>query len=363
MHRIDSLDWQRGLLAFAIMAYHLTSWELHALDASTLLGRLGIYGVSMFFVLSGLSMALVYNGYIRDAGSSLRFFVRRIARIWPLLWVAVAFATGTAILAGQPPYWWLILVNLTTAFGFVDPAAYMNVGAWSIGNEMVYYALTPLFIVAYNRSLVVGNLLVLAAALVGAWFAVDVLVPDRSLADQWALYINPFNNLFLYCAGIALYYNFHEVRPGMGVVAGMFVVSVAIFLLYPVAGDQIRIVTGICRLAFSVASIVLVLAFYKNTVVLPAILAAPLTRLGVVTYGVYLLHPIVYRILLFVEKKWHAQLPAPALVGGTMAVTIVLAMVSFEVLEAPVVRIGKRVTSRLSRNEMEKPGAVDARFM
>jgi hypothetical protein len=45
MHRIDSLDWQRGLLAFAIMAYHLTSWELHALDASTLLGRLGIYGV------------------------------------------------------------------------------------------------------------------------------------------------------------------------------------------------------------------------------------------------------------------------------------------------------------------------------
>jgi peptidoglycan/LPS O-acetylase OafA/YrhL len=363
MHRIDSLDWQRGLLAFAIMAYHLTSWELHALDASTILGRLGIYGVSMFFVLSGLSMALVYNGYIRDAGSSLRFFVRRIARIWPLLWVAVAFATGTALLAGQPPYWWLILVNLTTAFGFVDPSAYMNVGAWSIGNEMVYYALTPLFILVYNRSLVAGNLLVLAAALIGAWFAVDVLAPDRSLADQWALYINPFNNLFLYCAGIALYYNFHDARPGMGVVAGMFLFSVGAFLLYPVAGDQIRIVTGACRMAFSVASVLLVFAFYKNTVALPAILAAPLTRLGVVTYGVYLLHPIVYRTILFVEKKAHVQLPAVGMVGVTMAVTIVLAMVSFEVLEAPVVRIGKRVTSRLSRKEMEKPGAVDARFM
>lgn len=355
MHRIESLDWQRGLLAFAIMAYHLTSWEVHALDASTILGRLGIYGVSMFFVLSGLSMALVYHGYIRDAGSSLRFFVRRIARIWPLLWVTVAFATGTALLAGQPPYWWLILVNLTTAFGFVDPAAYMNVGAWSIGNEMVYYALTPLVILVYHRSLVFGNLLVLAAALVGAWFAGDVLVPDRTLADQWALYINPFNNLFLYCAGIALYYNFHEARPRMHVVACMFFGSVAVFLLYPVGGDQIRIVTGACRLAFSLASIVLVFAFYKNTITLPAIVAAPLTHLGVITYGVYLLHPIVYRTIVFVEKKAHVQLPAVGMVWVTMGVTIGLAMVSFAVLEEPIVRLGKRMTSRRSG---EKTGST-----
>lgn len=361
MHRIDSLDWQRGLLALAIMAYHLTSWEVHALDASTILGRLAIYGVSMFFVLSGLSMALVYNGYIRGPGSSLRFFVRRIARIWPLLWVAVAFATATALLAGQPPYWWLILVNLTTAFGFVDPAAYMNVGAWSIGNEMVYYALTPPFILVYNRSVVAGNLFVLAAALVGAWFAVDLLVPDRSLADQWALYINPFNNLFLYCAGIALHYNFHEVRPGTRVVAGMLLVSVAVFLLYPVSGDQIRIVTGTCRMAFSLASIVLVLAFYKNTIALPAILAAPLTRLGVVTYGVYLLHPIVYRVILFVEKKEHVELPAAAMIGATMAATVVLAMASYQMLEAPFMRLGKRLTSGSRRDKAGEQETVDMR--
>ncbi|HOY69302.1 MAG TPA: hypothetical protein PLZ85_00405 [Methylotenera sp.] len=58
MGRLDSLDWLRGLLAFSIMIYHLTSWEISPLESSHLLGRLGIYGVSMFFLLSGLSMAV-----------------------------------------------------------------------------------------------------------------------------------------------------------------------------------------------------------------------------------------------------------------------------------------------------------------
>lgn len=62
MNRIDSLDWQRGLLAFAIMAYRLAFWEFHELDSSSIMDRFGIYGVSMFFFLSGLSMRWSITG-------------------------------------------------------------------------------------------------------------------------------------------------------------------------------------------------------------------------------------------------------------------------------------------------------------
>ena len=66
VNRIESLDWLRGLMAIAIMFYHLTSWHISPLDSSNILGRLGIYGVSVFFVLSGLSMAVVYSSFIVD---------------------------------------------------------------------------------------------------------------------------------------------------------------------------------------------------------------------------------------------------------------------------------------------------------
>ncbi len=328
------------------MTYHLTGWELFSLDSSSTLGRLGIYGVSMFFVLSGLSMAVVYHKYIEDAGSSMRFFVRRVFRIWPLLWFAVVFATGAALLAGQSPNKLVILLNLTTSFGFVQPSAYINVGAWSIGNEMVYYAFTPLFIWAYNTRAACGNLLTGLACVVGLWFSTNLLTVDKSLADQWVQYINPFNNLFLYCAGIAIYYNTKDLVVSTRVNLMCFVAALATFIFYPAVGDQIHIVSGAGRVVFSLASVLLVFAFYKNTVQIPQIIGVPLTHLGAITYGVYLLHPIAYRAIIFVLKKIHMELPPYAMISGTMASTIILALLSFRLLEEPFIRLGKRSTAR-----------------
>lgn len=346
MNRIDSLDWQRGLLAFAIMLYHLTGWQLFELDSSSLLGRFGIYGVSMFFVLSGLSMAIVYHKYIDGARASIYFFIRRIFRIWPLLWLAIFFSVATSTAAGTGPSWRLVAINLTTAFGFINPALYINTGAWSIGNEMVYYALTPLIIYAFNKHLAFGNLLTGIACLIGLWFSSYLLTVDKSLADQWSQYINPFNNLFLYCAGISIYYNAKGLALSTTANLTCFLIALAVFIFYPAVGDQIHIVTGAGRVVFSLASILLVLAFYKNTVQIPRIVSVPLTHLGVITYGVYLLHPIAYRTIIFVLKKFHAQLPPYAMIGGTIVLTIVLALMSFKLLEEPFIRLGKKLTSR-----------------
>ena len=52
VHRIDSLDWQRGLLTFAIMAYHFNRWEMHAVDASTVLEVSGILCVEVGLKIS-----------------------------------------------------------------------------------------------------------------------------------------------------------------------------------------------------------------------------------------------------------------------------------------------------------------------
>ncbi|WP_408054947.1 acyltransferase family protein [Sulfurihydrogenibium yellowstonense] len=87
--RIESLDYLRGIMALSVMIYHLTSWNLYHPGASTLLGRLGIYAVSIFFILSGLSIAVAYSHFINDLKSSIAFYIRRIFRIWPLLWLCI----------------------------------------------------------------------------------------------------------------------------------------------------------------------------------------------------------------------------------------------------------------------------------
>ena len=64
IQRVDTLDYLRGVMAVAIMLYHFGSWKLIAVPEAVapLLNLLGIYGVSIFYVLSGAALSLIYTG-------------------------------------------------------------------------------------------------------------------------------------------------------------------------------------------------------------------------------------------------------------------------------------------------------------
>lgn len=345
MTRLEPLDWLRGLLALSIMVYHLTSWELYHPDSSELLGRLGVYGVSMFFVLSGLSMAATYSTFVKDCRSAAYFLLRRIFRIWPLLWIAVATVTmGGVVFKGQTVDYHLILLNITTLFGFIAPGSYINTGAWSIGNEMVYYALTPVILAAYDRATRYGNLILATSLVAGVYFGYWVLRPELTLANQWPTYINPFNNLFLYISGVALYYNAGRAELSWQATAAALLGPIAVFVWYPVSGDLIHLVTGGERIVFSAASVGLVFAFYKITYMPVAWISRPLVELGIATYGVYLLHPIIYSFVVLIGRKLQIASYPFLNIGVCMALTILVAIVLYNRVEAPFIRIGKRLT-------------------
>lgn len=338
MKRFESLDWLRGLMAFAIMIYHLVSWQLFHPESGSILGNFGIYGVSIFFVLSGLSMGIVYNNYIKNFHTSFVFFIRRLFRLLPLLWITIGVIVGIDFLVRGELDFYKIFLNITLLFGFIAPDQYINVGAWSIGNETFYYAFTPFLIMLYAKNKHLGNLAVLGLVAVGAYFAFYALDPSKTLSDQWHTYINPFNNFFLYACGLALYYNFHDLHM-KNTASLLIVVSLLVLCFYPVAGDQINIATGINRVVFALASIALTLGFYKFEIDLPSWFAKPFANLGEATYGVYLLHPVVY---IFVNKVIHQPLLC---IIATSIVTIVAANISYRLYEKPFIKLGKKVTS------------------
>lgn len=342
--RIETLDWLRGLMALAIMFYHLTIWIIAPQDSSSVIGRLGVYGVSIFFILSGLSMAIVYNRYIKSIISSVRFFIRRIFRIWPLMWIVCVMAVLPAFLKTGTLDWYLMFINLTTLFGFLEPAAYIATGAWSIGNEMVYYAITPLIIILYNYKKWAGNLFFLCSVAVGLYFAFVLLDPSISVSNQWKLYVNPFNNFFLYVMGFAIFYNFRDKEINQKYNLAILVLSILLFCFLPFEGNQITIVSGIGRIVFVSISFLIVLCFYKMKITLPDIISNSLETFGIATYGVYLLHPVIYKYEKFIFKAIGLN-NLTLLYISVVVSTVILSVISYRYFELKMIGIGKSLTT------------------
>ena len=341
MKRYETLDWLRGVTACAIMIYHLISWTLWHPQAGSLLGNLGIYGVSIFFVLSGLSMGIVYNHFICNFKSSFIFFIRRLFRLLPLLWVVIVIISLDQFYLTHYFDLSKFILNITLLYGFLAPSEYINVGAWSIGNECVYYAFTPILIMLYNKRKLFGNLALLAAVIIGIYFAFFALDHHLTLAQQWKTYINPFNNLFLYFSGLALYYNFHELKIKR-IAPLLIFMSICILWLYPVAGDQIKIVTDLNRIIFSIAAVTLTLGFYKLEIItMPSSLSKILSNIGEATYGIYLIHPFVF---LYITRFFNLNSYLNILL--TIILTLLISNLLYYFYEKPFIKIGKRLTTR-----------------
>jgi len=59
-NRLFSNDYLSGMAAFGITIYHFNLWTFGEQTTDTFIERVGIYGVSIFYILSGLTLYCVY---------------------------------------------------------------------------------------------------------------------------------------------------------------------------------------------------------------------------------------------------------------------------------------------------------------
>ncbi|HKO80324.1 MAG TPA: acyltransferase, partial [Chitinophagaceae bacterium] len=183
MNRLHNLDYLRGLAAFGIMLFHYLSWSIGNYSAQTVVGKIGIYGVSIFYVLSGLTLYYVYHNKMSPSKKDISVFMKkRMFRIFPLLWLATI---ASILLSKQLPDTIQLILNLTGVFGFLDWNANLAIGAWSIGNELVFYIFFPFFILFLKRSKAALVILSIAIAGIYFYFAFEVLSTEKSLEEQW----------------------------------------------------------------------------------------------------------------------------------------------------------------------------------
>lgn len=336
MKRLHNLDYLRGLCAFCIMLYHYQGFLWGAFPAGTFWGRIGLYGVSIFYVLSGLTLYLVNRKHLEPTA----FFIKRVFRIYPLL---IGATVGTMIVKGLPPLK-MFLLNVTGLFGFFTPRQYIAMGAWSIGNELVFYALFPVLwmLVQFKKQWVLW----LAGACLFCLFSFYLLSPAAQLAAQWAMYINPLNQLPYFIIGV-LIGQYRRPVP-LWINTGLLLLGVVGFLLFPTGTNVSELVTGVNRLFFTLSITLICISFYKSEQQLHPFLHKPLSVLGEASYSVYLLHPLVWWVVgERVQRYLHGW--APILI--TAAVTILVSYVVYRYFETYFIALGKRLTKK-------EPGAA-----
>ncbi|MGL4780480.1 MAG: acyltransferase family protein [Bacteroidales bacterium] len=336
------LDWLRGICAIAIMLYH---FFLPATIANPL-NRLGIYAVSIFFILSGLSLAMSWNNKQLNKQNTKVFFLKRFLRIYPLFSIICLLTFLSKYISNQPLRLDTLFSNLFLYFSVIHPGDYYAVGAWSIGNEIVYYIFTPVIIYGYNHHLRTGNILWIISILISLIFSYNLLNPQVPLMEQWDTYINPFNNLFLFVSGIALYYNTTNLKVNKSIAIAAIILLSSLICFYPLSGsNQSVIIAGSIRIWLSAASISLVFFIYKLNITKAGFIGKFFEQIGIATYGIYLIHPIMLTIIGFIFKK--TGLSDKLLYYSlTAASTIMLALLSYYYFEKPIMNLAKKFTSQ-----------------
>lgn len=293
--RIQNLDYFRGVAATSIMLYHFLTWTYGHFDAGDFWGRVGIYGVSVFYILSGLTMFVVYQDRItKDLKAILDFFLKRIVRIFPLLWLA----TTLTLLVNKNVFdVQTIILNYTGLFGFIKPEAYIGNGVWSIGNELVFYIFLPIFILSYKFLRPLFYVIIGIFVLVLLYFAFYHLISSQPLEPQWKTYVNPFNQIHLFLGGYLIGVLFKNSSINKWLCRLFLVIGLSLFYFYPVSGDQINIVSGYGRLAFSGICLLITISVYKDNYILSGVFKKFLLFLGEASYSIYLLHQIVYSLV------------------------------------------------------------------
>jgi peptidoglycan/LPS O-acetylase OafA/YrhL len=389
--RLAWLDALRGLAALAVVYAHFGGHVLPVVhNAAYSLFDPGLYGVLLFFLISGY----IVPASLERKGSIRSFWVSRVFRLFPLFLVAVVIALslhqfGWASLRGTQDNTAASVLAHVFMLSDVLGGADIIVVLWTLSYEMVFYLLiTALFTAGlHQRSGRLAGFFAAAALLFGGllptiWLSNGPLgqtrvavAADLLILGGLALAVagrGPYRSAGAWLAagtGLVLVTLNERANPyeGLTILAFMFTGT----LIYRAEQGQVRRRTAAIAAAGVFAATVgagfwhvatpLMQRQWVITLVLSAVTFAAgmaarnlrmpsfLTWLGVVSYSVYLLHPLIldiYDSIPFTQVSHPAGLQL-AMTAAFLAAVLALSALTHHFVEVPGQRLGRRLTARL----------------
>lgn len=358
---LDGIEAMRGFAALAIVTFHVIHLTPATLPASLESLRWALsYGVPLFFVISAFSLAYGYAGRLERRGELREFYLRRLFRIAPLYYLAVAAQIGViAYLGGALPEPSSLALALSFLFN-LSPQMVDGIApaSWSVGVEMLFYAVFPL-VLAMARTLPRAVILTLAATALAVGYA--IVINKMKLNPSFLVHGFVFNLPYFGFGLVA--HRIAAVTPArwggplvIAALAGLLVTwALAPVLTAPRASGVVNV---LYMLGWGAPFGLLCIGMALRP---PRLFSNPLTRfLGRISFGLYLGHPQV--IFLLGQLKAYPfiySLPGgsgvtfPLAVLVTAAVTTVVAWALYRVVEAPGIALGKQLATRLAARKAD----------
>jgi peptidoglycan/LPS O-acetylase OafA/YrhL len=354
--RLEFLDALRGLAAAYVVIYHMTLMPQPQLvlprwaEKFTLMGGTG---VTLFFIVSAFS--LYYTMPMREGSTrpTASFYLHRFFRVAPLFyflilvsWIRDAWLFDVRHSLGA------VVGSATFIFNLFPLRQEGFVWAgWTIGVEMIFYALFPLI---YSRVRDRHKAIAFVFATLLFWYFVGLVLDYLVLPQGWResiLQWSTFKHFPIFATGIVLYYWFLGIDPDSPVAQskGQAALFAGIFTYLALVQGWLPNILGNPYYFQAVAYglIFMGLAWFPWKLVVNRLTSF----LGKVSYSVYLLHPTIVYLLIPVYRSIHEQqtdLTVAFIVctGLTFLILLPLAWVSYRLIELPGIRLGKALEAR-----------------
>jgi peptidoglycan/LPS O-acetylase OafA/YrhL len=359
-NRIHILDVFRGLAATAVVMHHVlrctpglnsdTFWKSSA--ASNWWVKylfIGDLAVTLFFVLSGASLALSSKNTTLDITGIKYFYVKRFFRIYPLyvlsIFVYYIFRYVYPFISSGPYNNWLSpqfvnhislkswITYLTMSFNFFQiPVIFFN-ALWSLPMEFQFYLFFPLlFYFCFNRPMNTGTILVILFS--GTIFIISSVfhIPGETLGRLWE-----------FGGGVLLGVNIKYISFFFSSTRSRFFLLICAIFLFMVRNIHLGFHFPSNFIDVIVCFIITTLGLSMNNWQAKNRMQEILVYIGIISYGLYVWHILLLGIVSPILDKLHlpALIYSISLFAIAYPSTIILSGIIYNQFEKPLITIGR----------------------
>ncbi|MDB6021929.1 MAG: acyltransferase [Pedosphaera sp.] len=340
----------RGVAALYVVMFHVTLIPFPILPMGRWLNTLvmsGGTGVPLFFIISAFTLCHTYQGR-NESRPTLRFYARRVFRIVPLFYfLLVVTLLRDKLVFDQHHSVKQIMLSVVMLFNlFPGQQEGIVWASWSIGVEMLFYAMFPLLF-HYVNTVAKAVLLLLASLIAAFIFMVFVQHIGLSIEARDSFFRSSLLNSMPFFAIGMIVYLFCLSRPIWSPNYGLALIVAAISAHIILA--CVRAYASSWAIKFYGISYAMLVA--GMLMANPRFLAHGIAQFyGNISYSIYLLHPLVIMAMKSQYQHFYKRLPESiAWIGCfvlTLGILTPLAFLTFKCVEEPARRWGSRIIKR-----------------